>query len=253
MTLINKSIDGFGIYQNKLVMKKPLAGKVDWNSFWKDPCVKSRETTKDTFLDNLIKLIDVFVAPNEVMSGLVLYKNDFKILDLGCGDCVFLKRLIDHGYGNSVGLDLSFSGIVNKGFKTIQGDVFSLPFRNELFNGVVLLGLVDYFEGDDISLILNEIDRIVKPPGFIFFTFANYSYVRRTIQNSLPKEEYEIFDKKEISYYYHTWIEILTLMDQWEMVCFFPTFNDNLDIIANEHTKVFLADYDNVTVIFRKK
>lgn len=51
--------------------------------------------------------------------------------------------------------------------KTIQGNIFSMPFANESFDGVYNLGVLEHFTPEEINQILTECKRILKPNGRI--------------------------------------------------------------------------------------
>lgn len=51
--------------------------------------------------------------------------------------------------------------------KTIQGNIFSMPFADESFDGIYNLGVLEHFTPEEINQILTECKRILKPNGRI--------------------------------------------------------------------------------------
>ena len=111
------------------------------------------------------------LANNEVNTILYLIKNFFnfdikkklKILDVGCGD-KFLKEPFEKKGFLYQGLDIDIIDFNNDQF----------PFADNSFDIVVSLAVIEHIK--NIDNFLNEINRILKKGGFIFFSTPNWSY-----------------------------------------------------------------------------
>ena len=99
-------------------------------------------------------------------------KNE-KILDLGCGWGRVLKPVLDQ-QGDAVGLDISHNmlGLSRKhldknGHNTplLQGDGTRLPFRDNTFDKVYSLLVLQHLSKENGKAVFSEIHRILKPGG----------------------------------------------------------------------------------------
>lgn len=100
------------------------------------------------------------------------FKRGARVADLGCGSGVFTELLRGQGC-DAVGLDLSPRLIALgrakfPGVEFVEGDVESLPFPSESFDGVLLSGLVHHLP--DPSRCAAEVFRVLRPGGrFVAF------------------------------------------------------------------------------------
>ena len=104
------------------------------------------------------------------------------MLDLGCGPGVMTRDLAKLGY-SGIGLDASQAMIDNcikvaaeervSGSWSYQlGDVESLPFPDDSFDGAVCMGVVDYLSSGD--KLLSEVARVLKPAGRFRFNVRSF-------------------------------------------------------------------------------
>ncbi|MBN2411156.1 methyltransferase domain-containing protein [candidate division KSB1 bacterium] len=114
-------------------------------------------------------------------------KNSF-ILDLCCGQGRHSIELAKRGYKNIVGMDRSHY-LINKarsinltegfGITFKEGDARKLPFTNDKFDFVLILGnSFGYFEtmNDDVR-VLNEVLRVLKPSGKVLIDITDGNYM----------------------------------------------------------------------------
>jgi ubiquinone/menaquinone biosynthesis C-methylase UbiE len=90
-----------------------------------------------------------------------------KILDAGCGTGEMAEQLIRRGH-EVWGLDISEPMIryarERCGLSRFQlGDIEHLPFRDNTFDAVVCLGVLEYLDTDE--RVLSELLRVIKPGG----------------------------------------------------------------------------------------
>jgi len=101
-----------------------------------------------------------------------------RILELGCGDGRFVAMLVSLGY-DVVGVDpleypawKDFEDVSNVSLKSgVKAE--SLPFEDAVFDAVVCMGALLYFEDPDASL--NEIRRVLKSEGRLILRTVNRS------------------------------------------------------------------------------
>ncbi len=109
----------------------------------------------------------------------LLGKKKGLILDVGCGTGRNLKML--DRYGEAVGLDFSALALefsLKRGNKKlIEGDVKSLPFKDETFD-IVLASDVLYHQWVDQEKAIGELNRVLKREGLLIFNTASYNFLK---------------------------------------------------------------------------
>lgn len=108
-------------------------------------------------------------------------RNVKRILDLGCGVGRNLVYLSNKGF-ELHGFDLSKEGInqlntilAKEKLKAslIVGDVFKkLPYKNNYFDAVISVQVLQHSKEESILKAINEIHRILRPGGYIFITLC---------------------------------------------------------------------------------
>jgi 2-polyprenyl-3-methyl-5-hydroxy-6-metoxy-1,4-benzoquinol methylase len=92
-----------------------------------------------------------------------------KILDIGCGNGIFLDRLKKQGFGNIAGADLA-NYLKDKSHKHIIADinVEKLPIEESSYDVITALQVLEHLE--NYFLILQEAARVLKPGGYFIFS-----------------------------------------------------------------------------------
>lgn len=117
-----------------------------------------------------------------------------RIIDGGCGRGQFVFALKNLGY-ESFGIDFAEPALqaTHRLFPDLSmtaGDVFSLPYKGDAFDGYLSVGVIEhFFEGYEEILV--EISRVVKPGGFLFISFPCVSLLRRAkvLLNIYPNQK----------------------------------------------------------------
>lgn len=164
------------------------------------------------------------------------------ILDAGCGTgagILYLKN-----FGTVYGIDLSPIAVKfckQRGIKKIRtGDVSKLPYKNNFFDLVCLMDVIEHVSKD--SLVIKEAYRILKPGGLLLTTIpalpfinSNHDYAqghfRRYSKSHIEKILSERkFKNIKISYFNFFLSPIIILIR-----------------ISSKHIRIFskLADYDS--------
>ncbi len=116
--------------------------------------------------ENLIRMISNYLrSRNDV--------TDMTAVDLGCGSGRHMKLLAERGIGRIIGIDMSLSAL--QLCKTYQMSLVlaqneQLPLKNEIADIAVSWGSLHYARKQDAVIMLEEIRRILKPPGILFGT-----------------------------------------------------------------------------------
>ena len=99
------------------------------------------------------------------------------VLDIGCGtgDQVCRVKSLDY---QVTGLEpapqmRSLAQVKNPGVKIIDGSILQLPFEDQSFDFVFALEVLRYFHLPDVHKAYEELFRVLKPGGAVFFTMVN--------------------------------------------------------------------------------
>jgi SAM-dependent methyltransferase len=172
---------------NRLVyMGKSLVTQDFWDQYWK----KGRIET-------------VFENPPKYRLLLRITKKylplNAKILEGGCGMGSTVFALNKAGF-NAYGVDFAQKTIhlIQKNWphlKVSYGDVRSLPFPDNFFDGYWSIGVIEHFYGG-YEEIMNEMYRVIKPGGYLFLSFPAMTIMRK---NKAEKNQYPPFDESKVN------------------------------------------------------
>ena len=106
------------------------------------------------------------------------------LLDAGCGPGMYSKECTSLGF-RYFGMDASSNMIseCNRRFGEIElstfftGKVESIPFKNETFDVVLCLGVLEYLEERKRHIALAELRRVLKPNGVLILSLLNRSSI----------------------------------------------------------------------------
>ncbi len=106
-------------------------------------------------------------------------KKDIRILDIGCGNGLFLEYLKGQGYNNILGIDLSQENIIickGKGLNVLEIDVFTYLNRNkEKFDLIVMNDIIEHILRDKVILLLKLIKLNLRNKGILLIKTLNMS------------------------------------------------------------------------------
>ena len=129
------------------------------------------------------KLISDFLNSRELQLDKILTTNGKVILEAGCGTGNFIFHLAKQGYVTQVvGVDFAPSAISIARSRAIHegkdgkshfllGDARFLPFKDEAFDAVFSLGVVEHFMNP--YCLVNEMRRVLKVGGILLVTTPN--------------------------------------------------------------------------------
>lgn len=123
------------------------------------------------------------------------FKQDSKVLDLGCGTGFSTKVIKDSGF-NVIGCDINqymLEHAENKSLSVVRCDMKSLPFKNESFDYIISISTIQWSEPKDYYIILEEINRVIKSDAVIQF-YPNSEEERDLFYNEAKK----LFTVKEV-------------------------------------------------------
>lgn len=117
------------------------------------------------------------------------YKNkqDIKILEIGSGTGANIWFLAKEGFdvygidGSEIGIEKTKTRLNKENLKAklYIGDVMKLPFRDNIFDGVIDNECIYANNYKDSKIIMNEVYRVLKPEGLFYsktFMVGTYGY-----------------------------------------------------------------------------
>lgn len=137
-----------------------------------------------------------------------------RVLDVGAGQGHYSMRFARNGFDIDA-LDINdfsmqrlsrLAGEQNLNIKTVTADARKMPYADNTFDAVFAVQVINLLGCDNVVPMLNEICRVVKPNGQIWFTLdAVENMEKHDISKSsasLPEDrynmEYCLFDNKKI-------------------------------------------------------
>ena len=104
---------------------------------------------------------------------LINFKRYDKILDIACGEGIFLNRL-SRLSGHLFGLDISFNALSRAknytNLNLVQGDIRKIGFKDNSFDLIICLECLYYLPDKDISKTLAEIYRLLRKNSLVLFS-----------------------------------------------------------------------------------
>ncbi len=145
-----------------------------------------------------------------------LNKDDF-ILDLGCGNGKTLTPIFELGY-NIIGLDVSIYALklIKTNAELVQGDILSPPFKNETFDKILMIHILDHFLENERVKIINLAYNLLKYDGMLFLEVFDINDFR--VGKGKLIEEYTYLRGNKIFTHYFENIEILNLLKNFEII-----------------------------------
>jgi ubiquinone/menaquinone biosynthesis C-methylase UbiE len=96
------------------------------------------------------------------------------ILDIGCGRGELMRSMKRRGK-EVYGIDFSEKMLKGcKGLNVLQGSAEDLPFKDDMFDCVTAVGLIEYLKVDE--RLIGEIYRVLKPKGIAIISYRNYDF-----------------------------------------------------------------------------
>jgi SAM-dependent methyltransferase len=106
-----------------------------------------------------------------------LLETPLRILDAGCGTGINLKCL--QILGDVYGLDISKNALIFSRIRGLHslicGSVDKLPLKNELFDLVLALDVIEHMD-EDVSAV-RELNRVLKPGGRLIITVPAFQFL----------------------------------------------------------------------------
>lgn len=188
---------------------------------------------KNTYVDVWNQLHKEFVKTNNVRYDEWLEEFDDilkgingEIIDLGCGvtgnNTLYLlergKKVISCDFAQEA------LNVVSKikGAKTLMFDMLdTFPFDDNSIELIIADLSLHYFRYDDTVRIINEIRRILKPNGYLFFRLnsINSTEYKKLIENGERQLEQNLFFSNNMEKRFFSENDIKEIFKQWNLIC----------------------------------
>jgi ubiquinone/menaquinone biosynthesis C-methylase UbiE len=109
------------------------------------------------------------------------------VLDAGCGDGTFDRIICNHHPALTLyGMDISRTAVgkavsdhLPQRLSFAVGDVVSLPFKDGMFDCVILVEVIEHVF--DVPQLLGELKRVLKDGGRLFITTTDFNLLKKVI------------------------------------------------------------------------
>jgi len=130
-----------------------------------------------------------------VLLGLLAKHKVKKILEVasGAGD---MMRILKHSGFKVEGIDISETAAKMSG--SIVASATDIPFKNESFDCLIGLSMIEHLTENEGCKFLNEAFRVLKPGGIIFLLTPNFASPLRYLKGS---SWYGYSDKSHVKFY----------------------------------------------------
>ncbi|MDP7494750.1 MAG: methyltransferase domain-containing protein [Candidatus Undinarchaeales archaeon] len=111
-----------------------------------------------------------------IYTQLLKFPKETTILDAGCGEGVVTEELAGKGY-DVIGLDMNFSSPL-----VIPGDITRMPFKDDSFELVLLLDVIEHVDFTSQISALVEVKRVLHPGGHLILSVPNLAHLTSRIK-----------------------------------------------------------------------
>ena len=121
------------------------------------------------------------------------------VLDIGSGT----GRNLIYKNINIIGIDISIEQLKNSNGENINGDMISLPFRNDIFNNIISIASFHHLSTiKRRQIALSEMKRVLKKNGTILMSVWSFIQPKKT-RRHFEKYGDTIVKWREIPRYYY--------------------------------------------------
>lgn len=121
-------------------------------------------------LDKNWKYFPIYIEKIKIIDKILKKFKNMKILDAGCGEGALVEKYKEKNF-NIVGLDLNYSSAHVK-----RGDIQKMPFKNDEFDVVLCLDVLEHINISEHKSIIDELYRVTKKEGVIIFSLPNLAH-----------------------------------------------------------------------------
>jgi len=193
---------------NRLIYIGKASNQEYWDAHWNKNTIEKLYPKQISPFDYVINTTKKYLS------------KDSLILEGGCGTGQQVFKLQKSGF-KAIGIDYAKKTIetVKKTMSELDirlGDVRSLDFPDNYFNGYWSFGVIEHFY-KGYEEIINEMYRVIKPGGYLFITFPHMSKLRKL---KAKKNKYPLWENNNIDNFYQFALDESTVIKDLEKLNF---------------------------------
>ena len=193
---------------NRLIYIGKASNQEYWDAHWNKNTIEKLYPKQISPFDYVINTTKKYLS------------KDSLILEGGCGTGQQVFKLQKSGF-KAIGIDYAKKTIetVKKTMSELDirlGDVRSLDFPDNYFNGYWSFGVIEHFY-KGYEEIINEMYRVLKPGGYLFITFPHMSKLRKL---KAKKNKYPLWENNNIDNFYQFALDESTVIKDLEKLNF---------------------------------
>lgn len=145
----------------------------------KDHLVALKYEYIDSTIDQYYRPIQGNLMRKRLTAAMALIPNKKvdRILDVGYGGGQFIPTLTQIAKEPIYGIDTLPQPervakiLKSEGYETklIEGSVFKMPYKDNYFDGIVCISVMEHFAGQELNQATREMYRVLKPGGWLVF------------------------------------------------------------------------------------
>jgi 2-polyprenyl-3-methyl-5-hydroxy-6-metoxy-1,4-benzoquinol methylase len=119
---------------------------------------------------------DVYNRPEALLAAIARLPRDVAILEVGAGGGFLLRDLVELGFSDLTGTDITETAVQQLNFRVpeaavVMADAAALPFKPATFHTVVSSDVIEHLP--DVERHLSEVARVLRPGGLYFIKTPN--------------------------------------------------------------------------------
>ena len=122
-------------------------------------------------LDPNWKYYPVYIEKKNYIINLLKPLKGKKILDMGCGEGVFVKELKARGH-DIQGLDFNYESELVR-----RGSILNAPYPEKSFDIILCLDVIEHLNPGDQPQAFKEIHRLLKDNGQFYCSLPNFAHL----------------------------------------------------------------------------
>jgi 2-polyprenyl-3-methyl-5-hydroxy-6-metoxy-1,4-benzoquinol methylase len=112
-----------------------------------------------------------------VLDFISVFPRETSIVDVGCGEGVFVEELAKRGYTRVLGVDDNYSSDI-----VVRGSVLALPIEDERYDVAFFLDVIEHIPIERQADAIRELLRVLKPGGFLVISIPNLAHLASRVR-----------------------------------------------------------------------